>query len=550
MKNEGVIRGLQLSDLHVQDSTELRVQKRKLCEQFKNKIDFIVVTGDLHEFGQGYMPTRQFLNQLAEELKLEREDIIIVPGNHDNADFNGKKEILERIGDKIAEDPDAYLDNLEDLYWGFGKYIGFCKEFYERDVNYECLVNHIEIWKDKIAFLCVNTALASDKDHDKKQIVDIAKLEELENCGYPCIVLMHHDCESIAQSQQPFLRSAFEKMDVRAILCGHKHRYAKDYYFLGGEKKVPVYCCAKSVPTRKDNWSNIGVIEYVWKIEDGSVSVVPYEWSTDSHFFKQSTEFEKDNLNNEDELSLSFGSHFNLGKTSDENVKEPDKQKGRKKSQKKKIKVTVWRIAAAVLFVAIILAVIVLCYVFMSWGRDAGSELRLSDVSEGNYLFVQEKTMEDAWVQAIGQIVIVKKDGTVVKTYIIDDMYEETNFIRNSKEVRIQKLECLLAESCSAKLEQELERILEENGYDRDEAVVKEIGFVCISVLQPGSEERELNYYILENDSLIRLDAEAAEKKKYGVKLTAEIWENAEEQKMLLDEMREQVLLQLQKDKS
>ena len=52
MKNSDEIRWLQLSDLHMFDSTEMKVQKKALFRQFTNKIDFIVITGDLHQYGK------------------------------------------------------------------------------------------------------------------------------------------------------------------------------------------------------------------------------------------------------------------------------------------------------------------------------------------------------------------------------------------------------------------------------------------------------------------------------------------------------------------
>ena len=91
MKNSDEIRWLQLSDLHMFDSTEMKVQKKALFQQFTNKIDFIVITGDLHQYGKDYSLTLEFLNELYSQMKIEKKDIFIVPGNHDVANSEKRK---------------------------------------------------------------------------------------------------------------------------------------------------------------------------------------------------------------------------------------------------------------------------------------------------------------------------------------------------------------------------------------------------------------------------------------------------------------------------
>ena len=82
MKNKGEIRWIQLSDLHMFDSTEVARQKKALFNQFSKTIDFFIITGDLHQYNSDYQLSEAFLTELMHKMEIEKEDIIIVPGNH------------------------------------------------------------------------------------------------------------------------------------------------------------------------------------------------------------------------------------------------------------------------------------------------------------------------------------------------------------------------------------------------------------------------------------------------------------------------------------
>lgn len=96
------------------------------------------------------------------------------------------------------------LPYLDECYKAFGKYSKFQRRFYGNKVE-EGLKNHIYVWKNKIGILCINTALISDENHHKPQIIDINGLEAVENSGLPCIAIMHHDYYAISDMHKPYL---------------------------------------------------------------------------------------------------------------------------------------------------------------------------------------------------------------------------------------------------------------------------------------------------------------------------------------------------------
>ena len=101
MKNELEIRWIQLSDLHMFVSTDVERQKKALYEQFGEKTDFIVVTGDLHQYGTDYAMTLDLLNTLVTQFGIEKTDVVIVPGNHDVFTSDKRKEVVRKIDENI-----------------------------------------------------------------------------------------------------------------------------------------------------------------------------------------------------------------------------------------------------------------------------------------------------------------------------------------------------------------------------------------------------------------------------------------------------------------
>jgi len=170
------------------------------------------------------------------------------------------------------------------------------KKFYGEDIKgpelAEELENHMYVWNERLAVVCMNTALVSNENHHKPQIVDINGLGKLENIGLPCIAIMHHDYYSISDAHKPYVNACFRRLGVSAIMSGHKHRYSKSVVDLGDGIVIPHYCCGKSVSEPGDLWSDVGVIEYCWKAGKNGVRVIPYIWENADMAFKPSMKFE------------------------------------------------------------------------------------------------------------------------------------------------------------------------------------------------------------------------------------------------------------------
>src|ERR1017187_5321759 len=81
---------LHLSDLHLAVMVRAETAMGQLCSDLTNEIglkalDAIVVTGDIAETAQSseYEASVKFITELREEMEVARENVLIVPGNHD-----------------------------------------------------------------------------------------------------------------------------------------------------------------------------------------------------------------------------------------------------------------------------------------------------------------------------------------------------------------------------------------------------------------------------------------------------------------------------------
>ena len=76
---------LQLSDLHIKDAAIWEQMKKSYTKIISEEsINFVVVTGDLHNYGEDYTETKSFFDQIIKDAKIEKTSLFVVPGNHDS----------------------------------------------------------------------------------------------------------------------------------------------------------------------------------------------------------------------------------------------------------------------------------------------------------------------------------------------------------------------------------------------------------------------------------------------------------------------------------
>ncbi len=290
MKNEIEYSWLQISDLHIYDNTEWNIMQ-KAFERLpnKNSIKFVVITGDLHQYGEDYSKTIFFLNKLVEILELSKEDIFIVPGNHDSGYCEDKEAYTLYIDQKVGKEHDCYKKYFvkNKLIDCFENYNNFIKEFYgdlAKKMYPEPEQVSVLNWNKKINILNLNTAIICDGNNEKKQIVDIYKLSNLDNnidktC--PTIIIAHHAFEWLWKSHQSALMRYITDWKVSAYLCGDLHKECRTSIptFDDSNSSIPCIVCGKLAPDYRDGYSDLGCIVYNKLKKSNKVEVKPYIWN-------------------------------------------------------------------------------------------------------------------------------------------------------------------------------------------------------------------------------------------------------------------------------
>ena len=293
---------LQISDLHIFDNTEWKVMEEAYCNfEYKDYIKFILVTGDLHNFKEGYEKAKEFLEKLLEFFGLTKKEIFIIPGNHDSSACNGKKAYTYYIENEVDIDQDCYREyfvkgKLRDC---FDDYNAFIKEFYQDSLispyeNPEQV--NVRNWNGSLNIIHLNTAINCNGNNKLKQIVDIYNLSNLttslKNC--PSIVIGHHPLEMIHSSHRNYLIRFMTNWKVSAYMCGDLHKENKESIELFSGKVIPEFICGKASPEIKDTYSDLGCILYLKEKECSKVKALPYKWNNKKKRFEYSNEFNTD----------------------------------------------------------------------------------------------------------------------------------------------------------------------------------------------------------------------------------------------------------------
>lgn len=293
---------LQISDLHIFESTDWNL----MLNSYKNlakviKPDFLVVTGDYRhkKYNTNYKHSLDFLNKLVEYFNLKKEDVFLVPGNHDVNGYNYRTEIITTIRSNINNKVDAYYDYItdksKDLRNAFSEYCEFVRDFYCDEVNDDRVHKPCDVfcipWKNKINIVILNTALISNGETNEKGIVDIRAFSTIRtDKSLPTIVLAHHDIDSLVDSHKSRVESILNEIDAKVYLCGDEHKIKKNSISKNyvPNTTIPRIVCGKSAIEMEDTFSDLCAIEYKCE-NDGKAYVQVYRYNNSG--FIQSNDF-------------------------------------------------------------------------------------------------------------------------------------------------------------------------------------------------------------------------------------------------------------------
>lgn len=297
------IQWLQISDLHIFDSTSWDMMKNAYERQLsKQKVDFIIITGDLHQYGDDYGKTLEFLENLVALLNLEKKDVFILPGNHDVEDIKFKKLIVKDICDQTDKDEDAYIEYIDDLKNGYTAYRQFLRKFYGINTpEAEKVINgqHLFTWNNQINLLALNSTLICNGKRDHKQILNIRALARTKIVnGLPTLICAHHSPHDLFKNHLNVLKRFITDNKISAYLCGDLHLLEKST-IESPNISVPYIVCGKSAIEPRDAYSQMGFMLYSWDYSrsENKVNYRPYLWDGMLYRFEPYNGLDDDEFN-------------------------------------------------------------------------------------------------------------------------------------------------------------------------------------------------------------------------------------------------------------
>jgi formylglycine-generating enzyme required for sulfatase activity/predicted MPP superfamily phosphohydrolase/energy-coupling factor transporter ATP-binding protein EcfA2 len=249
-KKSNAFQILHISDLHV--STDKEFDRKVVLDPLleilikdreKNfRPEIVVITGDLAWKGkkEEYAKAEEFLTDLRNVLRLEKEQFFIVPGNHD---VDRKKYRPTDV--PVYKDMRALNDELEnedfraDLLKGMNDYFSFIETHYPHLTPFEKnLVPFITSIAPKgggrVGLVGLNSAWMCRKKLDEREIAigeyQVSRaMRHLKELGeYDLVMIMfHHPLDWLWPKDKDICRSYFNES---LLLCGHLHSLSGGYF--------------------------------------------------------------------------------------------------------------------------------------------------------------------------------------------------------------------------------------------------------------------------------------------------------------------------------
>lgn len=296
-----------LSDFHFYDHSNWYNMKDALIKKLKEKegLDnkgktLLVITGDLHDFrDKNYDSAKQLIVEIKNTLNLEiSEDVFVVPGNHDKVYSDDSMTKMNQFNAmEVTQNDWKKLENdnmIKMLLSPFSSYNDMCKELgIYKDENLPATV-HVRTWRNKLNVFHLNTALVADGKVKKDQVIDIKTLTKLRSNNtipseYPSIAIGHNEFYDLDERIQLETMAVFDAKNVRAYLCGDKHKFKekgitkhialKNKF---GSKTIPNIVCGRCTTDEDDNYSDFGFYIHCWNENTGKVDLEKYVWD-DKH---------------------------------------------------------------------------------------------------------------------------------------------------------------------------------------------------------------------------------------------------------------------------
>lgn len=167
---------LHLSDMHIasNEDSNHKMLRNNLVNYIKGigDIDAIIITGDIVDRydKKAFSVGKDFVGEILDATGLEKDRVLIVPGNHDME----RSYAVEKILDESELRKDGFLSKnakyIRPRMEEYVRFINFLELGYENDNQYGYGIRMIEKGDKKICFNLLNSAWSSKDNSDYKHL--------------------------------------------------------------------------------------------------------------------------------------------------------------------------------------------------------------------------------------------------------------------------------------------------------------------------------------------------------------------------------------------
>ncbi len=259
------IRWIQLSDIHYQlanyNTVKVRDRLVEYLEQLRqsNEYNFLIITGDVANRNKGYDPdTKAFIWRIADGLQIEKQQIFIVPGNHD-LDRSGLRTMI--LKGLFSEKFDELSNKVDEIIYGNAATLkALQKDFNDFSVFEAVLLNrpsrinelHFVEEGENYRIIHINTCFVSGQDGEEgnlligcRRLYDTLKSLEHDDKKVN-IAIGHHSLDCFVSSEKEKILDDFRHSNVDIYLCGHEHepRYFESF---GSKRALHSFVCGSNI---------------------------------------------------------------------------------------------------------------------------------------------------------------------------------------------------------------------------------------------------------------------------------------------------------------
>lgn len=287
---------VQISDLHLHfnnyESEKMRTELLKYLSGLSITFDFLIITGDIAHKGARYTPDIiDFLDNLIDSMRITRNNVYIIPGNHDLNRDDTRELIIQGI--KGNQNPSDQLDNVlmnnqqsrEILFKSFNNFFDFYNNFLREEYPQEDI--HFIKSTDKYNIVHINTCLVAHTSNEEGSLLIARKkllncLEKLEkNTNKINIAIGHHTLYCMSPSDKKALETNFDDYPIDLYLSGHVHQAGYHIEANGNNALLNIVSGAGLL----DEYANGGIVTARVSTSEAIAEIQYHSWDRDNHYW-------------------------------------------------------------------------------------------------------------------------------------------------------------------------------------------------------------------------------------------------------------------------